>query len=150
MPARRKRIEQKVDHRERDRAGGSLAVARAPGAQVVKVPRVSPKWEPLAKDWFRSLKESGQAQFFQPSDWQAARLVAEQMSMLVADSKESGYPIKASAFEALWASMGDLLTTEGSRRKVHVELQRAQVDDPDAAEVVSMIDDYREMFEESG
>ena len=32
------------------------------------------------KDWFRALKQSGQARFYEPSDWQTARLLAEVMS----------------------------------------------------------------------
>jgi len=141
----RKRSDQRI-RRNKDPEG--IAVAKAPGAAVVKPPRVSPKWRPMVKDWFRSLKESGQAQFFEPTDWQMARLAAEQMNMLLVEAEESGQAIRATAFESLWAAMGDLLTTEGARRKVKVELQRGSaVEDPDRSEVVSIMDDYRNMLE---
>lgn len=142
----RKRSDQRI---RRNKEPEGIPVAKAAGAAVVKAPRVNSRWETFTKNWFRSLKESGQAAFFEPSDWQSAVLVAEQMDLLMKESKESGKPIRASAFEALWAAMGDLLTTEGARRKVKVELQRGPAAvDPDAAEVVSMIDDYRNMFED--
>ena len=37
----------------------------------------------VAREWYRSLKRSGQAQFFEPSDWAAAVLVAEAMSKVL-------------------------------------------------------------------
>ena len=51
------------------------AVVVAMGQQVVKPPAEDRAWHPYAKQWFRSLKRSGQAQFYQESDWQEARLV---------------------------------------------------------------------------
>ena len=141
----RKRSDQRI---RRNKEPEGIPVAKAAGADIVKVPRVHPRWETFTKNWFRSLKESGQASFYEPSDWQSAVLVAEQMDQLLKESKESGKPIRASAFEALWAAMGDLMTTEGARRKVKVELQRGSAAvDPDRDEVVSMMDDYRREFE---
>lgn len=140
----RKRSDQRIRRNKDD--PDSLGVARAPGAAVVKAPRVDSRWETLTKNWFRSLKESGQSHFFEPSDWQAAVLVAKQMDVLLKKQKETGQPIRASAFEALWAAMGDLLTTEGQRRRIKVELQREDTNaDPDAVAVVSVMEHYRDL-----
>ncbi|MFP7366297.1 hypothetical protein SFC07_11090 [Corynebacterium callunae] len=140
----RKRSDQRI---RRNKDGPDvLGVAKAPAANTTKIPRVRSHWEPLTKEWFRSLKESGQAYFFEPSDWQAAVLVATQLDLHLKKSKESGNPIRASAFEVLWSAMGDLLTTEGQRRRIKVELQReAESIDPDAPAVVSIMDNYRDM-----
>ncbi|MGD7002120.1 hypothetical protein [Corynebacterium halotolerans] len=150
MPARRKPIHQKVDHRERDRPldqGGE--VIHLPTRGVVKVPPARRHWHRVAKDWYKSLNQSGQVGAYEPSDWAAAQLVAEQMSRLLKDAEESGQPIRAAHFETVWNAMGDLLTTETARRKARVELKRdGQVVDPEQAEVDSMVADYVNMFKD--
>lgn len=85
----------------------------------VKPPRVSAHWHPIAKSWFTSLRDSGQSEFYEPSDWQAARYVAEIMSKHL-----KGKP-SAVLFGAIWSAMTDLLTTEASRRRVRLEVERA-------------------------
>ncbi|MHD0009251.1 hypothetical protein ACQX2I_11800 [Corynebacterium diphtheriae] len=65
--------------RNKDTTGLHI-VKDLPATAKAKPPRVSPNWHPLMKDWFRSLKESGQSAFYEPSDWQTARLLAEVMS----------------------------------------------------------------------
>ena len=91
----------------------------------------------MAADWYRSLSESGQARFYEPSDWQTARVWAEVLSRQLATHRMSAQMVTAWA-----AAAGELLTTEGARRRVHLELSRPQVDsDEDAA--VTALDDYR-------
>ncbi|MDN6552092.1 MAG: hypothetical protein L0L28_04885 [Corynebacterium flavescens] len=148
MPARRKRIDQKVRHRPEDRpadAGGT--VVSLPVRGVVKVPPARRHWHAVARDWYRSLNQSGQVGLFEPSDWAAAQLVAEQLSSLMKEAEESGLPIRPTAFESIWTAMGDLLSTEASRRKVRVELQRAAVSDPDANEVSEIMAGYKKLLE---
>lgn len=108
---------------------------------VVKAPRVSPSWHPLMKDWFRSLKQSGQARFYEPSDWQTARLLAEVMSQEL----NNGEGVKASMLSEFNRAAASLMTTEGERRRLRVELQAADgavVDD----ESSSVMSHYKEMF----
>ena len=143
MPVPPKRSEQR---RRRNKDESGLTLLHGAGSSRVEVPEVDPSWEPMAAEWFKSLAESGQARYFEPSDWQAARLLAHQMSLLLRDSEESGQPIRASAFEALWSSMGDLLTSEGARRKVRVELQRPTGDSGEAAATKSTLEEYQSMF----
>lgn len=108
----------------------------------VKVPRVSPSWHPLMKDWFRSLKTSGQSAFYQESDWQTARLLAEVMSQEL----NSGEGVKASMLSEFNRAAASLMTTEGERRRLRVELAAGepvqQVDD----EAASVMTSYKDMF----
>jgi len=98
------------------------------------VPRVNSRWHPIAKRWFQALAASGQAQFYEPSDWAAAELLAESMSrdlrpqvVGITDSgkvvKES-IPLKGASLAAYLKAFGSLLVTEGDRRRVRLELER--------------------------
>lgn len=110
--------------------------ATAPAAPV-KQPRVNGKWHPVAKDWYRSLAESGQAQFFEPSDWQAARIVAGELSYYLRSKKRA-----AMMFSHLWSAMNELLTTEGARRRLKLEIERG-TPEVDHGDGVSDLDEYR-------
>jgi hypothetical protein len=88
-------------------------------ALTVEVPNADPSWHPLAVGWYESLKISGQSQFYEPSDWAAAQVAAWYITELV--RKPSSV-----AFSAAWSAMGALLTTEGERRRVRLEIERAK------------------------
>jgi len=108
-------------------------------APTVAIPAASEHWHESATRWYESLAESGQAQFFEPSDWAAAQIVAGQLSEFLTASKRS-----AMMFSHLWSAMTDLLTTEGARRRLKIEIDRDQpsVDDGEAA-TVARLNDYR-------
>lgn len=99
---------------------------------------------PLVEDFFESLKNSGQSQFYEPSDWQAARFVCFQMNEHIAYMLTTG-KVNSNSFAAIWSSMNDLLATEGSRRRVKLEIDRSQGE----AEVVDFMSAYKEMLKGS-
>lgn len=104
-----------------------IATKQAPAAHVVKPPAEDRAWHPMAKGWFRSLKTSGQSKFYEDSDWQAARFCAYYFSgqLKAAEDKTNPAPLRAATVAQIWSMMGDLMTTEASRRRVRVELVRA-------------------------
>ena len=102
---------------------------------VVKPPATPRGLHPVARRWFASLKESGQSQFYEPSDWAAALYVAEAMTKSLTASSFS-----AASFGAVWSAMSELLTTEGARRRVRLELERQPVEPAD--EKVSSFERY--------
>lgn len=61
--------------------------------------------------------KSGQSQFFEPSDWQLARVVALYMSNVLARPSASG-------LKAVLVGADALLTTESARRRVRIEIER--------------------------
>lgn len=132
-----KRSEQR---RRRNKPDGP-ALTKVPASSNVKPPRVSPSWHPLMKDWFRSLKESGQSIFYEPSDWQTARLMAHLMS----EALKSNKPVKAALLGEFNRMAASLLTTEGERRRLRIELQSAEAGSSDDG-VVSVMEHYRDMF----
>lgn len=129
-----------TQRRRRNKESKPETVTPPPAAAgKVKVPAVSASWHPIAKAWFKSLAESGQSKFFEPSDWQAARFVAESMTQNLKAKRFS-----AQLFAAVWSAMGDLLTTEADRRRARIEIER-EVDAPateDGSEV-AVLDAYR-------
>jgi hypothetical protein len=103
-----------------------VPITKAPTGTVVeeKMPEPDGSWHVLAHDWFKSLGASGQAQFFEPSDWQQARVWAHLLSVELNKDRPSAMMISA------WSSgAAELLTTEGARRRMRIELERAKTSD---------------------
>lgn len=130
-----------VPKRSKDRVNRikpPIETVTAAGAKEVPVPRVDGHWHPVAKRWFRSLKESGQSQFYEPSDWAYAYFVAQQMTELLKQPR-----FMANGLKAVTECMNDLLTTEASRRRVRIELERAE--ESNVKNLVAL-DDYRALY----
>lgn len=108
-----------------------------PIVAAVEVPAASSRWHPIAREWFESLAQSGQSQFFEPSDWQAARYVAECMTR----NLRQGAKFSSVLFAATWSAMSDLLTTEAARRRVRMEIERGE--QPTEPTGVTALADYR-------
>lgn len=123
-----KRSDQRMGHRAKSEAA---SITHGPsGVVIVDAPEADEMWHPMARDWFTSLATSGQATYYQPSDWQVARVWAEVLSRQLMADKMSAVMIQAWA-----ASASELLTTEGSRRRGRLELERTvlPVDEDEAA-----------------
>lgn len=123
-----------------------LVVATVRGTKV-KPPSEDREWHPIAKGWWRSLKESGESAFFEPSDWQAARFCAYVMTRTLRAHENEGTPLRAGMLDTIWSMMGDLLTTETSRRRARIELERAAAKpegEAAAPATVTIMDAYRE------
>lgn len=131
-----KRSSERMGHRSKaDMETEKLVI---PG--VVKVPTADPNWHKVAKSWYASLAESGQSVYFEPSDWAAAQFTAEAMTHTL---DIGGAKISSSLFTAVWSAMNDLLTTEGARRRVRLELERTGKDDAKNAKNAAVLDEYR-------
>jgi hypothetical protein len=104
---------------------------------AVPIPKPDRSWQPLAREWYQALAESGQSQFYEPSDWAMARYTAELMSrMLAADTPN------AKLVSTLNTLMSLLLCTEGDRRRVRMEIERDKT--PQTPASVVKMNDYRD------
>lgn len=83
----------------------------------VKQPPIRSGIHPQARRWYRSLKTSGQAEFYTDSDWQTALVAAEVLDRFFA----TGTAALLAEFNRMCAS---LLVTEGDRRRARLELER--------------------------
>ena len=136
-----KRSEERMGHRSKEEKDSITKAPSGAPMDLPDLPDADPLWHPIAADWYLSLRESGQAAFYQPSDWAVARYVAELMSRgLSSDRAPNGQYVAA-----LNSAMASLLTTEGDRRRARMELERkkpAQLGDAN----VTALDDYRSAF----
>lgn len=133
-------------------------VVQVPAGEVV-IPAPDENWHPIALRWFESLKISGQSVFYASADWTAAYALAESMSrefkpqpLVVGTGKDATVemyemPPKAASLAAWLKGFSDLLVTEGSRRRVGLELVRVPTEE--ASGDVSWIDDARQRLRSS-
>lgn len=125
-----KRIEER---RRRNLVPGESVIAVDGG---VLVPELPSRTHPIAAAWYESLRESGQSAFYEPSDWAAAVLATVVMTKMLRAPRLSG-----PALHVVWTMMESLLTTETSRRRARLHVQRLtekpQSDGPTA------LDEYR-------
>jgi hypothetical protein len=126
-----KRSDQKAGHRTKS----ELDTDKVDATDEVLVPDVDPTWHPIAHDWYCSLARSAQSQFYEQSDWEHARYVAQAMSQNLLAAHFS-----ANLFAAVTSAMGELGSTEGARRRMKIEIQRA-IEEP--AGEVTPIERYR-------
>ncbi|WP_078323609.1 phage terminase small subunit [Mycobacteroides salmoniphilum] len=113
-------IPKRSDEKVRRNVGDPIDKVEVIGS--VKVPELGlDNPHPLVEDLYRSMTESAQARFFEPTDWQIARFTLDQIN------KELNYGVgaipamKLTAFNQLLAS---LLVTEGDRRRARIEIER--------------------------
>lgn len=106
-----------------------------------QVPRAGRDWHPIAKRIWDAAKDSGQADFYQNSDWAYLYSVCDDLS----EYKKAG---KRSSMMAtvIYSALGSLLLTEGERRRARIELM-APTPDTKPAELYA-IESYREDLEE--
>jgi hypothetical protein len=139
----------------------SPPVEKAIGAENVPIPPVDKDWHPLVQALYESLPDSGQSQFFQPSDWAVAQVVCESLSrelrpMIVTDQDGHAIlgndgrpmtrklPLRGSSLSAYLRAFQGLLLIEGDRRRLRLELERRQPGgDKSHAPGVPNLDDYR-------
>lgn len=121
------------ERRRGDRSEGPpVRQAETFPGEVAMAP-ADPSWHPLAVGWYESLGTSGQAQWYEPSDYATAYVVAAGINALMIAPRMS-----ASMFQAVMSGMGDLCVTEGARRRARIELQRASSEVEEDPKVVAM------------
>lgn len=136
-----KRSEERMGHRSKEEKDSVTKAPSGPPADVPDLPDAEPLWHPIASDWYLSLRESGQAAFYQPSDWAVARYAADLMSKVLLSERGPNGQLVA----ALNSVMSSLLTTEGDRRRARMELERKKPSSQIDADV-TVLDDYRSAF----
>lgn len=135
-----KRSEERMGHRSKAEMDSITKAPSGPPEDLPDLPAPDPDWDDIATGWYLSLRESGQAVFYQPSDWAVARYAAELMSRVL-DCSERGP--NGQLVAALNSVMSSLLTTEGDRRRARMELERKAPDRKLAA--VTPMDAYRDL-----
>jgi hypothetical protein len=102
------------------------------------VPLADSEWHPTAKKWYQALRFSGQSAWYEASDWMEAYVAAEVLSEMLDAEK-----LSAMLFASWSSHTARLLVTEGDRRRVRIELEKAGKDDPDKAAGVASMQSWR-------
>ena len=101
----------------------------------VEVPEPDAAWHPVAQMVWASLVQSGQAVYYEPSDWATAYLLCESLSRdlqpqfvgiheRTGDPVHEAIPLKGASLAAYLKGFSVLMMTEGDRRRLSVELER--------------------------
>lgn len=93
---------------------------------------------PIVADLWDSLGMSAQQQYYEPSDWQFARFTLHFANQLLWTSRPS-----AQMFQGVTSALSDLLVSEGSRRRLRMEIERNKA----SADVVDISELFRERME---
>jgi hypothetical protein len=110
-----------------------IPVTRAPSGDDEPAPRGSFRvplppgkgWHRTAKWWYLALRRSGQAQFYEVSDWMEAYVAAEILSEMLNAERLSAMLYGA------WAShTARLMVTEGDRRRLRISARGARSSAP--------------------
>ncbi|AKY03387.1 minor tail protein [Streptomyces phage Aaronocolus] len=122
--------------RPRSRKGGDVQEVTKGVMRPVKIPNADRDWHPIAKRLWDSLKTSGQADFYQQSDWAFAYSLMEDLSYYKKSGKRSGQML-----QTIYSAFERLLVTEGDRRRVRIELHEPEPETTPAS--VLAIADYK-------
>lgn len=114
-----------------------VPIESAPNAQREPLGPGAPEWlGGLARDWYESLRTSGQAVFYTASDWQSALILAKAVATF--EARPSAHMLTA-----ILQGFGSLAATEGDRRRLRIELERAKPGDADEQAAVADMDAWR-------
>ncbi|GAA0945981.1 hypothetical protein [Actinocorallia libanotica] len=122
--------------RPRERKGADIHPVTKGVMRPVKVPNAPSDWHPIARRLWDSLKTSGQADFYQNSDWAFAYSLCEDLSEYKKSRKRSGQML-----QTIYSAFERLLVAEGDRRRVRIELQEPEEEGETAS--VTAINDYK-------
>src|SRR5699024_3989322 len=83
-----------------------METTRAVGAAAVKQPRGDGDWHPIVKKLWKAMGESGQSQFYEPSDWAVAYSVMDDLSDYKRQARRS-----PAMLQVIMSSVSNLLVT---------------------------------------
>lgn len=116
-----------------------IDIDSAPASVEVPIPVASPLWLEPTANWYNSLAQSGQSHWYEPSDWAQAWVLAELLDRALRSAKTNGMLISAWLHGA-----AELMTTEGARRRMRIELAKGEQGDPDLDAAISDLDSFRQ------
>lgn len=134
--------------RPRERRGKEAGPEVTNGTmRPVRIPDADPDWHPIAVMVWESLLDSGQADFYQQSDWAYAYSLMDDITKFKEGgrwNKQTGEfePYRSpEMLKAIQAGMTALLMTEADRRRARIELQAPEPEKTPAS--LHAIQDYQ-------
>jgi hypothetical protein len=97
----------------------------------------------LVIDFWAALRESGQTKYYEPTDWQYARMALWFVNDMLRRAEDSGKAPSSMMLQQVNSMLADLLVAEGQRRRVRMEIEREQ----QTAEVFKISDHLKKRFD---
>jgi len=141
MPGPRGPIPMREDERQR-RNAPDMPVEHVQVQGEVEVPDLDlpDGLHPLVVDLYKSMGISGQAAYFEPTDWQMARVTSYFLNKLLNSSKPS-----AQMLDVVNKMLSNLMVTEGERRRLRLEIERSKPQDTANPVEDNIVDMYAKM-----
>ncbi|AEJ95009.1 minor tail protein [Mycobacterium phage Hammer] len=136
-----KRDEERV--RRNKPEGGDADTIQVIGAvQIPELGDISHLGEthPLVSEMYESIKKSAAVKYYEPTDWQFARLTLYTLNQELIAAQHMGKPIGAMKLTAINQMLSALLLTEGDRRRVRLEIERKSSGPDTGGTVVDVTD----------
>lgn len=114
--------------RERDAKRGDRPTLTKGTMRPVQIPAPDDEWHPTAKRLYQSLRESGQSDFFQNSDWAFAWSLCEDVSVMKNQQIYSG-KLHAESLKGIYNALSNLMFTEADRRRMRIELMEEKTEE---------------------
>lgn len=80
---------------------------------------------PLISEMYESIKQSASVKYYEPTDWQFARMTLYMLNQELIAAAHNGKPVGAMKLTAINQMLSALLLTEGDRRRARLEIERA-------------------------
>lgn len=80
---------------------------------------------PIVTEMYESMKQSASVKYYEPTDWQFARLALYTLNQELIAAQHNGKPVGAMKLTAINQMLSALLLTEGDRRRARLEIERA-------------------------
>lgn len=112
-----KRDAQRAGHRSKSERADKVVVTQ--GGKVT-APAPDPEWCDRAREMYAALTESGQARYFEPSDWALAQVLCDMLS----EFYKPGIRRSAELFKHVMQGFQLLGVTEVDRRRARIEVDR--------------------------
>jgi len=98
---------------------------------------------PMVVDFYESLQRSAYTKYYEPSDWEMARLACFLMNTIVTSPKPSSEMVKA-----LQTLLSNLLVTEGDRRRLRIEITRNVKENAEKDELADVMEMFQKRMEQ--
>lgn len=94
---------------------------------------------PLVEELYESIRQSAAVKYYEPTDWQFARLALYTLNQELIYSRHLRKPVGAMKLTSINQMLSSLLLTEGERRRVRLEVERAP-ENPTGGDVLNITD----------
>ncbi|MDO3076113.1 hypothetical protein P5W04_21060 [Mycobacteroides abscessus subsp. abscessus] len=107
---------------------------------------------PFVVEFYESIRQSAQSNYYEPSDWQFARLTMyalnEELNAVYqsGDNKGKKKPLGVMKLQVINQMMSTLLLTEGDRRRVRMEIERNAAPTAEGGKVLTMADHFKQVL----